>query len=107
MARGAVGRAGGGRVAKLFAHIGLKAVDDLAEERHGQAYSNYKTGAIALPESETQVQMLLTRYCLATRLNCLARYLPSVISQPALSIVDDLSSLPRWRASQVSPQLTS
>ena len=34
--------------------------------------------------------MLLTRYCLATRLNCLARYLPSVISQPALSIVDDL-----------------
>ena len=76
-------------VAKLFAHIGLKAVDDLAEERHGQAYSDYKAGAIALPESETQVQMLLTRYCLATRLN-LARYLPSVISQPALSIVDDL-----------------
>ena len=75
---------------KLFAHIGLKAVDDLAEERHGQDYSNYKAGAIALPESETQVQMLLTRYCLATRLNCLARYLPSVISQPALSIVDDL-----------------
>ena len=34
--------------------------------------------------------MLLTRYCLATRLNCLARYLPSAISQPALSIVDDL-----------------
>ena len=57
-------------VAKLFAHIGLKAVDDLAEERHGQAYSDYKAGAIALPESETQVQMLLTRYCLATRLNC-------------------------------------
>ena len=77
-------------VAHLFAHIGLKAVDDLAVERHGQAYTNYKAGAIALPESETQVQMLLTRYCLATRLNCLARYLPSVISQPALSSVDDL-----------------
>jgi hypothetical protein len=43
-----------------------------------------------LPESKTQVQMLLTRYCLATRLNSLARYLPSVIFQPALSIVDDL-----------------
>ena len=42
-------------VAKLFAHIGLKVVDDLAEERHGQAYSDYKAGAIALPESETQV----------------------------------------------------
>ena len=38
-------------VAKLFAHIGLKAVDDLAEERHGQAYSNYKAGAIG-SESE-------------------------------------------------------
>ena len=62
----------------------------MAEERHGQASSNYKAGAIALPESETQVQMLLTRYCLATRLNCLARYLPSVISQSALSISDDL-----------------
>ena len=71
---------------KLFAHIGLKAVDDLAEK----AYSDYKASAIALPESETQVQMLITRYCLATRLNCLAHYLPSVISQPALSIVDDL-----------------
>ena len=34
--------------------------------------------------------MLLTRYCLATRLNCLARYLPSTISQHALRIVDDL-----------------
>jgi hypothetical protein len=44
-------------VAKLFAHIGLKAVDDLAEERHGQAYSDYKAGAIALPESETQVKI--------------------------------------------------
>ena len=62
MARGAGGRAGGGS-RKAVAHIGLKAVDDLAEERHGQAYSNYKAGAIALPESETQVQMLLTRYC--------------------------------------------
>ena len=77
-------------VAKLFAHIGLKAIDDFAGERHGQAYVDYKARAAALPESVTQVQMLLTRYCLATRLNCLARYLPSIISQPALSIVDDL-----------------
>ena len=43
-----------------------------------------------LPASETQVQMLLTCYCLATRLNCLARYLPSAIFLPALRIVDDL-----------------
>ncbi len=48
-------------VAKLFAHIGLKAIDDLAGERHGQGYVDYKAHAISLPESETQVQMLLTR----------------------------------------------
>jgi hypothetical protein len=77
-------------VANLFAHIGLRAIDDLAGERYGQAYTDYKAGAFSLPVSETQVQMLLARYCLATRLNCLARYLPSVISQPALRIVDDL-----------------
>ena len=51
---------------------------------------DYKAHAVSLPESETQVQMLLTRYCLATRLNCLVRYLPSTISQHALRIVDDL-----------------
>jgi len=49
-------------VAKLFAHIGLKAIDDFSGERHGQAYVDYKARAVALPESETQVQMLLTRY---------------------------------------------
>ena len=77
-------------VAKLFAHIGLKAIDDLGGERHGRAYTDYKAHAVSLSVSETQVQLLLARYCLATRLNCLARYLPSVISQPALRIVDDL-----------------
>ena len=77
-------------VAKLFAHIGLKAIDDLAGERHGRAYTDYKEHAVSLPVSATQVQLLLARFCLATRLNCLARYLPSVISQPALRIVDNL-----------------
>ncbi len=62
----------------------------MAEERHGQVNTDYKAGAIELQKSETQVQMLLTRYCLATRLNCTARYLTSVISKPALSIVDNL-----------------
>ena len=77
-------------VTKLFAHIGLKAIDGLAGARLGRAYTDYQARAASLPASETQVQMLLTRYCLATRLNCLARYLPSAISQPALRIVDDL-----------------
>ncbi len=77
-------------VTKLFAHIGLKVIDDLAGERYGQGYVDYKAHAVSLPESETQVQTLLTRYCLVTRLNCLARYLPSTISQHALRIVDDL-----------------
>jgi len=63
-------------VAKLFAHIGLKAIDDLAGERHGRAYTDYKAHAVSLPVSETQVQLLLARFCLATRLNCLACYLP-------------------------------
>ena len=77
-------------VAKLFAHIGLKMIDEVAGERHGRTYTDYKAGAVSLPVSETQVQMLLARFYLATRLNCLARCLPSVISQPALRIVDDL-----------------
>ncbi len=58
-------------VAKLFAHIGLNAIDDLAGERHGRAYTDYKAHAVSLPVSETQVQLLLARFCLATRLNCL------------------------------------
>ncbi len=33
-------------VAKLFAHIGLKAIDDVAGERHGQAYVDYKARAV-------------------------------------------------------------
>ena len=59
-------------------------------EHHVRTYTDYKAGAVSLPVSETQVQMLLARFCLATRLNCLTRCLPSVISQPALRIVDDL-----------------
>ena len=66
-------RAGEQAVAKLFVHIGLRAIDELAGERYGQAYTDYKAGAVSLPVSETQVQMLLARYCFATRLNCLAR----------------------------------
>jgi hypothetical protein len=73
-------------VAKLFSHIGLKTIDEVAGERHGPTYMGYKAGAVSLPVSETQVQMLLASFCLATRLNCLARCL----SQPALRIVDDL-----------------
>ena len=58
--------------------------------RLGRAYTDYQARAASLQASETQVQLLLARYCLATRLNCLARYLPSAISQSALRIVDDL-----------------
>jgi hypothetical protein len=77
-------------VALLFAHIGLTAVDAAAVGRHGNAYTEYKARATVLPQSEAQVQMLLTRFCLATRLNCLARYLPTAISQPALGTIDEL-----------------
>ena len=77
-------------VAKLFAHIGLKTIDEVAGERHGRTYTDYKAGAVSQPVFETQVQMLLARFCFATRLNCLARSLPSIISQSTLRIVDDL-----------------
>ena len=77
-------------VARLFAHLGLKAVDAAAGARYGPAYENYKAGAAALPESAAQVQMMLARYCLGTRLNCLSRYLPTATSQPALGIIDEL-----------------
>ena len=93
-------------VAKLFSHIGLKAIDGLAGARLGRAYTDYQARAASLPASETQVQLLLARYCLATRLNCLARYLPSAISQPALRIVDDLlvaSGWLRWRRFRDQP----
>ncbi len=56
---------------------------------HGQAYAEYKATAAVLPQSEAQVKMLLTRFCLATRLNCLARYLPTAASQPALGSFDE------------------
>ena len=77
-------------VGLLFAHLGLRAVDAAAGARLGPAYETYKAAAAALPESEAQAQMLLARYCLATRLNCLARYLPSTSSQPALKTIDEL-----------------
>ena len=64
-------------VARLFAHLGLKAVDAAAGARYGPAYENYKAGAAALPESAAQVQMMLARYCLGIRLNCLSRWLLS------------------------------
>ncbi len=60
---------GVGEVAKLFAHIGLKTIDVVAGERHGRTYMDYKAGAVSLPVSEAQVQMLLARFCLVTRLN--------------------------------------
>ena len=73
-----------------FAHLGLSAVDAAAGARLGHAYENYRMGAPTLPESEAQVQMLLARYCLGTRLNSLARFLPSDSSQPALKTIDEM-----------------
>ena len=77
-------------VAQLFAHLGLAAVDTAAGERHGQSYRSYRERAATLPASEPQIKMLLARYCLGTRLNCLSRYLPKSVSQPALRVIDEL-----------------
>ena len=65
-------------VAKLLAHIELKTIDEVAGERHVRTYTDYKACAVSLPVSETQVQMLRARFCLATRLNCLARCPPAL-----------------------------
>ena len=78
-------------VARLFAHLGLAAVDSAAAAGPaGQSYTEYRAGAATLPSHETQIQLLIARYCLGTRLNCLSRYLPTSISQPALGLIDSL-----------------
>ena len=93
-------------VAKLFAHIGLKTVNDLAEERHGQDYSNYKAGTIALPESETKCRCSSLDTASPRASTAWLAIFPQ--SSPNLpSALWTTSSLPRWRAAQVSPQLTS
>jgi hypothetical protein len=53
-------------------------------------FSLVQSEATILPQSKAQVQMLLTRFCLATRLNCLAHYLSTAISQPAPGSIDEL-----------------
>ena len=46
-------------VAKLFFHIGLKAIDGLAGARLGRAYTDYQVRGASLSASKTQVQLLL------------------------------------------------
>ena len=38
---------------KLFAYIELKTIDEVAGERHGRTYTDYKVGAVSLQVSET------------------------------------------------------
>ena len=81
-------------VAHLFAHLGLEAVDEevarLSSGGHRAVYEENRRGAAVLSQSDPQVTVFLTRHCLGTRLNCVARSLPSGISSPALSGIDDL-----------------
>jgi len=77
-------------VARLFAHLGLDSVDEAAVDRYGQVYLDYKASAAKLPPDEAQIQMLIARYCLGTRLNCLSRFLPASTSQLALREIDRL-----------------
>jgi len=66
---------------KLFAHIGLKAINYLADERHGRAYTDYKfIRGILSPSSDVSYSLL-------------PRHAPQSLgpfSQPALRTVDDL-----------------
>ena len=79
-----------GDASRLFAHLGLSAVSAVGVGLMGSDFSGYADTAATLPESDPQVKMLVTRLCLATRLNCLARSLPSAISSVALAGVDRL-----------------
>ena len=40
-------------VAKFLAHIGLKAIDEVAGERNGRTYVDQKASVFSLPVSET------------------------------------------------------
>ena len=81
-------------VARLFAHLGLEAVDEevgrLSPAEHQAQYDEYRLRAALLPQSDPQVKVFLTRHCLGTRLNCVARSLPSDITASTLSGIDDL-----------------
>ena len=73
VALGAGGRTGGGSCKKLFAHIGLKAIDDFAGERHGQAYVDYKAHAVSLPDGKESAALCCDCEIGRGNLTCAAR----------------------------------
>ena len=81
------------RVTKLFAHLGLKTMDDFGCGLHRSvearaAYGEYLESAASLPADDPQVQGFVARYCLGTRLNCLARGLVPSLSHAGLEAID-------------------
>ena len=78
--------------AMLFAHLGLQAVDDVAAGYAGaEAFRDHKNDAAILPENESQIKLFLTRFSFMSRLQCIARSLPSLLSADSLRAVDSLA----------------
>jgi len=85
-------------VSKLFSHLGLHPVNEglspFAEQcGKGDVLKSYAEGCAILPENDPQVKLFITRYCLGTRLNCIARNLPSSLTKEALGVIDGLLAL--------------
>ena len=76
----------------FFAHLGLEGVDAAASEYVGHdTYDSYKRAAATLPEDESQIKFFLARYSFMSRLQCVARSLPSSVSSDPLHAVDLLA----------------
>ena len=76
-------------IAKLFARIELRAINYLADPTRMHTRNTRQAPFLCLCP-KLKYRCSLRGYCLATRLDCLAHYLPSAFSQPALRIVDNL-----------------
>ncbi len=76
----------------FFAHLGFEGVDAAASEYVGSAtYESYKRGAAILPLDESQIKLFLARYSFMSRIQCVARSLPSSVSSGPLHAIDLLA----------------
>ena len=75
----------------LFAHMGIAAVDAVAESQRVVGYQPSDT-VPCLPEEEAQLQFILTRYCLSTRLKHVAQFCPTSLVERDFEDVDTIAA---------------
>jgi hypothetical protein len=78
------------KVARLFAHVGLHAVDEVATRGNRVPGYPQPDEVARLPTTEPQIQNFVARHTLARRLNHLARALPPSLVQRSLNLIDEL-----------------